>query len=248
MKKKKERKKGGKRERESRGEERSVREKGRGRSYIAITGLGLAAVHTPLRHHPAVSSPPPVAVVVTKGGERKRRTRGERERELARKLPPSKLGEARRRQLRRVSAAEPVVATATGSAKRERARETVAELPSPPRCWARHCPARAAAALPELLAAAVDGGNRLPSLCLLVSPNPASASLFVKFTFTVRIVAEVVCARLYGHHRVSLPPSKLPPKGFTTASSVLVFELELPFSTEYVTPLSLLCCHFIPLL
>ncbi|XP_020977368.1 uncharacterized protein LOC110271230 [Arachis ipaensis] len=88
----KKRKKGGKRERESRGEQRSVREKSRGRSYIAITGLGLAAVHTPLRHHPAVSSPPPVAVVVTKGGERKRQMRGERERELARKLLPSKLG------------------------------------------------------------------------------------------------------------------------------------------------------------
>ena len=104
-------------------------------------------------------------------------------------------GEARRRQLRRVSAAEPVVATATGSAKRERARETVAELPSPPRCWARHCPARAAAALPELLAAAVDGGNRLPSLCLLVIRSPQSFSAAVQVA-TKRIHHSLLCSCL----------------------------------------------------
>ncbi|XP_072071897.1 uncharacterized protein [Arachis hypogaea] len=66
-------------------------------------------------------------------------------------------------------------------------------------CWARRRSARAVAALPELLAAAAGPGNRLSSLCLLVSPNPAPASLSVKFTFIVRVVAEVVCARLYGH-------------------------------------------------
>ncbi|QHO39144.1 uncharacterized protein DS421_4g126560 [Arachis hypogaea] len=137
-------------------------------------------------------------------------------------------GEARRRQLCRVSAAEPVLATATGSVNRERARETVTELLSPSRCWARRRPACAAVALPELLAAAVGGGNRLPSLCLLV----------------IRSLL------------VSLPPYDLPPEGSTTASSVLVFESALPFFSfnpnsaisEYVTPLSLLYCHFIPLL